>query len=99
MDFRHFHTSPILGIEAIAGLIPIYLHLQKLNGRFHLRALYLPSNYTIKLILEMRDSNNSEPYQLSLELLMPRQLLIIKGPLVNMDNKCNKIFPFFSPFQ
>jgi len=28
MDFRHFHTSPILGIEAIAGLIPIYLHLQ-----------------------------------------------------------------------
>jgi len=31
-----FHTSPSEGIEAIAGLIPIMLHLQKLNGRHHL---------------------------------------------------------------
>jgi len=27
-----FHTSPMLDIEAIAGLIPIHLHLQKLSG-------------------------------------------------------------------
>jgi len=29
-----FHTSFSLGIEAITGLIPIYLHLQKLGSRF-----------------------------------------------------------------
>ena len=33
-----FHTSPTVGVEAIAGLIPIYLHLQKLYGCFLLQA-------------------------------------------------------------
>jgi len=27
-----FYTSSIEGIEAISGLVPIYLYLQKLNG-------------------------------------------------------------------
>ena len=40
-----FHTSPSTGIEAIAGLIPIHLHLQKLNGIFHLRV------YTLQQIM------------------------------------------------
>ena len=31
-----FQTSPTVKIEAIAGLIPIYLHLKKLYNRFHL---------------------------------------------------------------
>jgi len=31
-----FCTSPSEGIEAIAGLIPIYLHLRKLNSRYYL---------------------------------------------------------------
>jgi len=31
-----FKTSPLFGIEAIAGLIPIKLHLQKLGGRSQL---------------------------------------------------------------
>jgi len=31
-----FKTSPSYGIEALAGLIPINLHLQKLGSRFQL---------------------------------------------------------------
>jgi len=31
-----FKTSPSFGIEAIADLIPIKLHLQKLSGRLQL---------------------------------------------------------------
>jgi len=42
-----FHISPTSGIEAIASLIPIHLYLQKLNGRFHLRAHSLSQNYII----------------------------------------------------
>jgi len=33
---RAFKMSPLLGIEVIAGLIPIKLHLQKLGGRLQL---------------------------------------------------------------
>ena len=86
-------------IEVITGLIPIHLYLQKLNRRFYFRVFFLPSNHIIKLILETRDSSNSELYQLSLKRLTFRQWSIIKGSLVNMDNRCNKIFPFFSPFN
>ena len=72
-----FWTSPILGIEAIAGLIPIHLHLQ--NRRFYLQVYLLPLNYIINSILDLRDSSNWEPYWLSLDKLIPRQCSIIKG--------------------
>ena len=94
-----FHISPTLGIEAIDGLIPIYLHLQKLNGRFHLRAHSLSQNHIIKSILEMRSSNDIESHWLSLERLMPRQCAIIKGSIVDMDNRFNKVFLSFSLFN
>jgi len=38
-----FRTSPTGGIEALAGLIPIHLHLKKLVKRSCLRAATLPS--------------------------------------------------------
>ena len=65
-----FCTSPTLGIETIAGLIPIHLYLQKLNSRFYLRAHSLPSNHKIKSLLEMRSSNDKEAHQLLLERLI-----------------------------
>lgn len=86
-------------IEAIAGLIPIHLHLQKISGRFHLRAHFLPPNYIIKSILEVRSSNNIEPYWLLLERLIPSQWKIIKDPLADIDNRFNKVFSFFFPFN
>ena len=42
-----FKTSPSYGIEAIAGLIPIKLHLQKLGGRLQLQAYKLPPNHLV----------------------------------------------------
>ena len=94
-----FHTYPTLGIKAIASLIPIYIHLQKLNGRFHLRTHSLSQSYIIKLILEIRSSNNIEPHWLLLERLMPRQWVIIKGLIVDINNRFNKVFLSFSLFN
>jgi len=42
-----FCTSPTLGVEAITGLIPIHLHLQKLSGRYQIRTTNLSSNHAI----------------------------------------------------
>ena len=94
-----FHISPISEIEAIVGPIPIYLHLQKLNGQFLLWVHLLPPNYIINLILKSRDFNTQESHCLSLNKLTLRQYSIIKGPLVNIDNRFNKVFPSFSPFN
>jgi len=94
-----FHTSPMSGIETIAGLISIHLHFQKLSSRSQLRAHSLLSNHIIKLLLEMRSSNDNEPQQLLLEILMPRQQTIIKGHVVNRDNRFNEVVSFFSSFH
>ena len=42
-----FKMSPLKGIEALAGLIPIRHHLQKLMGRSQLCTLALPPNHLI----------------------------------------------------
>ena len=42
-----FKTPPSFGIKAIAGLIPINLHLQKLSGRLQLRSHSLPHNHIL----------------------------------------------------
>ena len=89
----------MLGIEAIVGLIPIYLHFQKLSSRFHLRAHSLLLNHIIKSILEVRSLNDIESHQLLLERLVSNQWKIIKGPIVDIDNRFNKVFPSFSPFN
>jgi len=52
-----FCTSLTLGIEAIADLILIYLHLQKLSERHQLRTSTLLSNHAIKSLLESRHIN------------------------------------------
>ena len=94
-----FHISPISEIEAIASLIPIYLHLQKLCGMFHLRAYSLPLNHIIRLILETRPSDNVKSHTLLLEWLTSRQQAIIKSSIVNMKNRFNEVFSFFSSFN
>ena len=65
-----FHTSLSLGIEAIAGLILIYLYLQKLSGRFQLRMYMLPPNHIIKSLLKSRHTNVNSIHQLSLKRLI-----------------------------
>ena len=43
--------------------------------------------------------NNNKVHQLLLERLTPRQQLNIKGPIVDIDNKTNKVFPSFDLFS
>jgi len=47
----------------------------------------------------MRSLDDNESHQLLLERLMPRQQTIIKDPIVDMDNRFNKVFSSFSLFN
>ena len=47
-----FKTSSSYGTEAIAGLIPIKLHLQKLGGRSQLQAYKLLSSYLLHSLID-----------------------------------------------
>jgi len=88
-----FKTSPSEGIKAIAGLIPIKYHLQKLVGRSQLWSAALPTNHLIRLF--MNDHSNYH----SINSLMDCQKSIAKGHLINSNNKLYRIFLAFSPLH
>ena len=91
-----FHTSPTLENKAIASLISIHLHLQKLSRRHQFRMSSLSPNYTVKSLLENRHANNSYPHYLSLENMTSKQRLKIKSSVVNTNNYLNGIFSLFN---
>ena len=91
--FGAFRISSSLSIEAVVGLIPIHLHLQKLSSRFQLRIHTLPQNHIVKSLLELRHINDSNIHQLSLERIMPKQQLLLKEPIVDTNNRLNRVFP------
>jgi len=95
-----FQTSPTMGIEAILGLIPIYLQLKKLYGRFHLRNFSLLSNHIIKSIINTEGTNNYITHcHLSLNKLIPKQWSYLHSLLIDMKDKYNKFLPTFSSFN
>ena len=59
-----FKTSPSFGVEAIAGLIPIKLHLQKLGERSQLQAYKLPHNHFLCSLIDS-DPNQTTNFKSS----------------------------------
>ena len=87
-----FKMSPSYSIEAITGLIPICLHLQKLSGRLQLRGHTLPANHIIRSLLDNNPNCPFPPDDLSLGSLSKRQRYLLKGYIVDMDNRFNEVF-------
>ena len=97
-----FKILPMLGIKAIVGLIPINLYLQKLDGRFQLRIHLLPPNHIICSLMELISSSlfpSISQHLSSLKSLTKHQCELVKGHVVDIDNRFNKVFSFFSPLH
>ena len=94
-----FWTSPSIDIEAIVGLISINLHLQKLGERLQLCTQSLLPNHIIRLLLESNYSLHLENHHLSLETLTVKQWLKVKSSIVNANNRLNRLFNSFDPFN
>ena len=94
-----FQTSPLFGVEAIVGLIPINLHFHKLSSHAQLRVHSLPHNHILQSLLESRSSNDLTQYPLSLNSLTHCQGENIKGFIINIDNRFNEVFSSFDPLN
>ena len=94
-----FWTSPSLGVEAIAGLVSIHLHLKKLYGRFLLQQSSLLSNHIIHSILSSDRSQEYKSHNASIDHLTAKQRSQLKSSIIDVDNKCNEFFPSFSFFN
>jgi len=92
-----FKTPSSYGIKAIARLVPIKLHLQKLGSRSQLQAHKLPPNHLIHSLIDPQSSVFTSQNFIHLDSLTNRQYSLIKSHLVDMANRFIKSFPSFIP--
>ena len=93
---RAFKTSPSEDLEAIAGLIPIKFHLQKLVSRSQLHSTALLVNYLIRTFIDNSSNSHIKPIPHSINTLTNYQKTIVKGHLIDLNNKLFGVFLSFS---
>jgi len=86
-------------IEAIAGLIPINLHLHKLSCCAQLYTYSLSHNHILWSLLESQPFEDIKQHPIPLNSLTHCQRGIIKGSIVDINNKFNEVFPSFDPLN
>ena len=94
-----FKTLPTEGMEAIAGIIPIKFHLQKLAKRSQIHPLKLLTNHIIRALIEDTLNPLKPPNPHIVSSLTNRQKNIAKGHLIDSCNKAYGLFLSFSPLN
>ena len=94
-----FRTSPTNSLEAIASLIPIKFHLQKLTSRSQLCSAAFPENHLIRTFMDDPLNICNKPSPLFINILTECQKNTIKGHLINSNNKLFGVFPLFFPLN
>ena len=94
-----FKTSPMEGIKAIAGLIPIKFHLYKLASRSQLCSSLLPDNHIIRSLMDDHLNSHIDSHPHSIKSLTNCQKTFAKGHIIDSNNKLYGVFPFFSPLN
>jgi len=78
-----FYTSLTSEIEALAGLIPIHLHLKKLAKQSCFRTAMLSSQHVLLFFLSAHNSKSAQPHPQSLALLTDTQSAQLRSPLLD----------------
>ena len=91
-----FKMSPSEGIEAIAGIIPIKFHLQKLTKRSQICLFKLPTNYILQELIDDSPTSSIKHNPHVLNSLTNQQKNLTKDHLIDLYNKAYDIFPSFS---
>jgi len=94
-----FKTSPLEGIEALAGVIPIRFHLQKIAKRSQICPFKLPDNHILKNLLDDSPPRVKSSNSHNIGSLTNRQRSLTKGHLIDSNIKSYGIFPSFSPLN
>ena len=94
-----FKTSPLEGIEALAGLMPIRFYLQKISKRSLIHPFKLPTNHILKNLLNDDPLSVKSSNTHNIGSLTNRQKLLLKGHLNDAHSKSLGIFPSFSPID
>ena len=94
-----FKTSPSEGIEAIAGIIPIRFHLQKLAKKLQMWPFKLLINHILRNLMDDSLSLSISPNPHSISSLTNCQKTATKSHLIDSCTKSYGIFSSFSPLN
>ena len=94
-----FCTSPTGGIEALAGLIPIHLHLKKLVKWSCFRAAILPSQHALISLVSACNSKGTHPHLQSLALFTNAQSAQLRSPLLDTEVSLLNLTECFDPLH
>ena len=94
-----FKTSLSEGIKAIAGIIPIKFHLQKLAKYSLIRPFKLPENHIVRNLIDDSPHCNITSNPHAIGSLTNRQRNIMKGHVIDTNVKSYGIFPSFDPLH
>ncbi|KAF4617968.1 hypothetical protein D9613_013028 [Agrocybe pediades] len=92
-----FRTSPTGGVESLAGLIPIHLHLKKLAGRSNFRAATLSDTHPLRSILSEDHRKQASAHPLAISRLTLNQRLKVKGSLMEVDRHLPELTESLAP--
>jgi len=92
-----FSTSPTGGIEALAGLIPIHLHLQKMAGRTNFRAATLSDTHPLRLILSQDHHKGAQPHPCAISQMSEAFKRKVKGTVMEIDRHLPELTESFEP--
>ena len=91
-----FKTLPLEGIEALAGLIPVKFHLQKIAKRSQIHPFKLPKSHMLNNLMD-NSPQQLNPYNTG--TLTHHQRTLTKGHLIDLKIKSYGIFLSFSPLD
>ena len=94
-----FITLPSEGIKAIAGVIPIKFHLQKIARRSQIQPFKLPTGHILRSLMDDLPPSSIMPNPHYIGSLTNHQRNLTKGHLIDSYNKAHGIFPSFSPLN
>lgn len=83
-----FRTSPSGGVEAIAGLPPIHIHLEKLGGRANYRLATLSDTHPLRALLSREHAKGFQdaPHKRSIARMSAVQEARVHGAVVEANN-------------
>ncbi len=92
-----FRTSPTGGVQAIAGLLPIHLHIRKLSWRASFRTATLSATHPARSLMGAEYRGDAEEHPLAISQLTPKQLAAVCGSIVDANDALPPLADVFEP--
>jgi len=92
-----FRTAPTVGVEALAGLPPVRLHLQKLSKRAIFRTATLSDTHPLRSILKAEFRKGASPHYGSATHLSAKRMEQVKDAITETNRTLGKLTEEIQP--